>query len=62
MLLFNGLGEFTHNELFQDPKTKACWCTLEKKSVIHFNLALILIGYNYSKGNDRATNDIMTQQ
>ena len=34
----------------------------KKKSVVHFNLALILIGCNYSKGNGRATNDIMTQQ
>ena len=27
-----------------------------------FYYALILIGCNYSKGNDRATNEVMTQQ
>ena len=35
---------------------------IKEKSVIHFNLALILIGYNYSKGNGRATSEVMTQQ
>ena len=35
---------------------------IKEKSVIDFNLALILIGSNYSKGNGHATNDIMTQQ
>ena len=33
IVLFSGLGEFTHNELFQDPKTYSCLYTLENKRV-----------------------------
>ena len=35
---------------------------IKEKSVIHFIKALILIGCDYSKENDRATNEVMTWQ
>ena len=35
---------------------------IKEKSVINFIKALILIGCDYSKGNGRATNEVMTQQ
>ena len=34
----------------------------KRKECNSFYYALILIGYNYSKENDRATNEVMTQQ
>ena len=35
---------------------------IKENSVIHFNLAFILVGCNYSKGNGHATSDMKTQQ
>ena len=34
----------------------------KEKRVIHFKLSVDFSGCGYSKGNDRATNDVMTQQ
>ena len=34
----------------------------KEKCVIHFNLSVDFNGWDYSKGNDRATNGIKTQQ
>ena len=62
MLLFSGLGEFTHNELFQDPKPSLVGAPYKRKECNSFYYAFILIGCNYSKGNGHATNDIKTQQ
>ena len=36
--------------------------TYKRKDCNSFDYALILIGCNFSKGNDRATNEVMTQQ
>ena len=35
---------------------------IKEKCVVHFKLCVDFNGYNYSKGNRRATNDLMTQQ
>ena len=34
----------------------------KEKCVIHFDLSIDFSGCDYSKGNDHATNDVMTQQ
>ena len=34
---------------------------IKEKCVIHFKLYVDFIGCDYSKGNDHATNDVMTQ-
>ena len=63
MLLFSDLGELTYNELFQDPKTEACWCTLENKRVQFILFSVDFSWLYYSKiGYGHATNGVMTQQ
>ena len=62
IVLFSGLRELTHNELFQDPKTESCWCTLKRKECISFYYALILIVFITQRVHGHATNDVMTQQ
>ena len=59
MLLFSGLGEFTHN-YFKTLKPNFVGAPYKRKECNSFYYALILIGYNYSKENGHATNDIMT--
>ena len=62
MLLFNGLGEFTHNELFQVPKNSLVGDPYKRKECNSFYYVLILIGLLLKMENGRATNDFMTQQ
>ena len=63
MLLFSDLGELTYNELFQENYNLCLFVHPRKeKSVIHFNLALILIGFITQKRYMVATNGVMTQQ
>ena len=35
---------------------------IKEKCVVHFKLCIDFNGYNYWKGNDHATNEVMTQQ
>ena len=62
MLLFSGLGEFTHNELFQDPKPNIVGAPYKRKECNSFYYALISIGLLIKRVNYRATNSVMTQQ
>ena len=47
---------------FKTLKPNLVGAPYKRKECNSFYYALILIGYNYSKGNDRATNEVMTRQ
>ena len=61
MLLFSGLGEFTDNELFQDPKPNLVGAPYKRKECNSFYYALILIGCITQRVNGCGTNEVMTQ-